>query len=57
MTFWVVEVGKTDALIDVNHPLAGLTLKFDVEVLKVRDGTDEEIAHGHPHGIEGDEAH
>ncbi|CAG0911664.1 unnamed protein product, partial [Cyprideis torosa] len=35
--------------IDANHPLAGETLHFEVEVLDVRDATEEEIAHGHPH--------
>lgn len=38
--------------VDANHPLAGETLHFDVTVLDVRDATDEEIAHGHPH-VEG----
>jgi FKBP-type peptidyl-prolyl cis-trans isomerase SlyD len=28
--------------------LSGLTLNFDVEVLKIREATEEEIAHGHP---------
>jgi len=35
--------------IDANHPLAGETLHFEVEVLDVRDATEDEIAHGHPH--------
>ena len=35
--------------IDANHPLAGETLHFEVEVLDVREATEEEIAHGHPH--------
>lgn len=35
--------------IDANHPLAGETLHFDVAILDVRDATEEEIAHGHPH--------
>lgn len=35
--------------IDANHPLAGETLHFDVAVLDIRDATEEEIAHGHPH--------
>lgn len=35
--------------IDANHPLAGETLHFEVEVLDIRDATEEEIAHGHPH--------
>ena len=35
--------------VDGNHPLAGETLTFDVEVARVRDATDEEVAHGHAH--------
>jgi FKBP-type peptidyl-prolyl cis-trans isomerase SlyD len=36
--------------IDFNHPLAGKNLEFEVELVDVRDATDEEIAHGHVHG-------
>lgn len=35
---------------DINHPLAGETLHFDVEITEVRDCTDEELDHGHIHG-------
>ena len=35
--------------VDGNHPLAGQTLNFDVEVVGVRDATAEEIDHGHAH--------
>ena len=36
--------------IDGNHPLAGQTLHFDVQVTEVREATDEERQHGHVHG-------
>lgn len=36
--------------VDGNHPLAGVTLNFDVTVREVRDATEEELAHGHVHG-------
>jgi len=39
--------------IDGNHPMAGETLHFDVDVIAVRDATEEEISHGHPHGPDG----
>ncbi|HEY3486594.1 MAG TPA: peptidylprolyl isomerase [Gammaproteobacteria bacterium] len=46
----VVKVGHSMADVDVNHPLAGKTLSFDVEILEVRAATEEELAHGHVHG-------
>lgn len=35
--------------IDANHPLAGETLHFEVDILDIRDATEDEITHGHPH--------
>ena len=49
----VVKVGKFMATVDVNHPLAGRELTFDLEVVDARDATEEEIAHGHAHGAGG----
>lgn len=46
----VEEVTGTDVLVNANHPLAGVTLHFDVEVRDVRPATPEELAHGHVHG-------
>jgi len=46
----VVKVGRFNVDVDRNHPLAGQSLTFDVEVTEVRDATDEELAHGHAHG-------
>ena len=45
----VVKVGRFNIDVDTNHPLAGQTLTFDVEILSVRDASDEEVAHGHAH--------
>lgn len=36
--------------VDGNHPLAGKELHFSVSIAEVRDGTDEEVEHGHVHG-------
>lgn len=47
---WVTEVGQHDATVSFNHPLAGETLHFTVEVLDVRPARLGERAHGHPHG-------
>ena len=45
----VVEVGDDTVTLDFNHPLAGETLHFAVEVIELRDPTPDERAHGHPH--------
>jgi FKBP-type peptidyl-prolyl cis-trans isomerase SlyD len=39
--------------IDMNHELAGQALTFEIEVLKVREASDEEKSHGHVHGVGG----
>ena len=46
-----------ELLLDANHPLAGVDLEFEVEVLAVRAATKEECEHGHAHGPAGDEGH
>ncbi|PKM09096.1 MAG: peptidylprolyl isomerase [Gammaproteobacteria bacterium HGW-Gammaproteobacteria-4] len=52
----VVKVGLTSVDVDLNHPLAGQSLHFDVQVVEVRAATDEEISHRHVHG-EGGRTH
>ncbi len=49
----VLKVGKFNVDIDSNHPLAGKTITFDIEIIEVRDATQEELAHGHAHGAGG----
>ena len=49
----VLKVGKFNVDIDSNHPLAGKTLDFEIEILEVREATAEELAHGHAHGAGG----
>jgi FKBP-type peptidyl-prolyl cis-trans isomerase SlyD len=57
MTF-VVEAIKGDQIqLDGNHPLAGEILHFSVEVLNVRDATEEEQEHGHAHDGDGHHHH
>ena len=45
----VVAVDDATVTVDANHPLAGETLNFDVEIVAVRDATAEEVEHGHIH--------
>lgn len=46
----VVKVGRFNIDVDTNHPLAGQSLTFNVEITDIRDATQEEIDHGHVHG-------
>ena len=50
----VTNIDGDEIVIDGNHPLAGMTLNFEVEVMDVRDASEEEISHGHVHGEGGD---
>jgi len=52
-TVTVLKVGNKFVDVDLNHPLAGQSVQFDVELLDVRHATSEEIAHGHAHGAGG----
>ncbi len=49
-TVTVVKPGRHTADIDTNHPLAGQTLTFEIEVLETRSASAEELSHGHAHG-------
>ena len=46
----VVKVGATVVDVDLNHPMAGKTLQFQVEIVGVREAEQVEIDHGHVHG-------
>ena len=46
----VREIKEESVVIDFNHPLAGKTLCFDVEIVSIRDATDSELEHNHVHG-------
>ncbi|MDX1450991.1 MAG: peptidylprolyl isomerase, partial [Oleiphilaceae bacterium] len=49
----VLKAGKFNVDVDLNHPLAGKTLTFNVTVDGVREASEEEVAHGHAHGVGG----
>ena len=53
----VVEVTPEAVVVDMNHPMAGRPLHFDVEILNTRPATEEELAHGHAHGADGHSGH
>jgi FKBP-type peptidyl-prolyl cis-trans isomerase SlyD len=46
----VRKLGHFNVDVDFNHPLAGKTLIFDIEIVEVREATAEEIEHRHVHG-------
>ncbi len=50
---WVVEAHDSFVEVTTDHPLAGYTLHFEVEVVSIREATAEEIEHGHTHGAHG----
>lgn len=53
----VIDVEDDTVMLDGNHPMAGMTLNFDVEITDVRDATTEELDHGHVHGPGGHHDH
>lgn len=53
----VTEVSPEAVVVDLNHPMAGKNLHFDIEILTVRQATEEELAHGHSHGPDGTQGH
>jgi FKBP-type peptidyl-prolyl cis-trans isomerase SlyD len=46
----IARVDRDFVTVDGNHPLAGRTLHFSVEVAGVRKATHQEVSHGHVHG-------
>ena len=53
LIFTVTDIADDKVVLDGNHPLAGMALRFALNVAEVRAATDEEIAHGHVHGAHG----
>jgi FKBP-type peptidyl-prolyl cis-trans isomerase SlyD len=50
---WIINVDDESVELSVDHPLAGVTLHFDVKVCEVRKATRDELSHGHAHGPDG----
>lgn len=53
----VIKVGRFNLDLDMNHPLAGKTVTFEISVSAIRDATADELSHGHAHGIDGHAGH
>jgi FKBP-type peptidyl-prolyl cis-trans isomerase SlyD len=53
MQFRVTAIDAGMVTVDANHPLAGMTIRFEASVMDVREASDEEVAHGHVHGAHG----
>jgi FKBP-type peptidyl-prolyl cis-trans isomerase SlyD len=53
LIFTVTDIADDKVVLDGNHPLAGMALRFDLNVTEVREASDEEIAHQHVHGAHG----
>jgi len=53
----IVKAGKFNVDVDLNHPLAGKTVTFNVKIQQIREATQEERAHGHAHGVAGEAGH
>lgn len=50
VAFTVHKVDGDQVMVSGNHPLAGQTLIFQVEIVSLREASAEELAHGHVHG-------
>ena len=46
----IQKVGMSVVDVYLNHPMAGKDLDFDIEIVEVREASEEELAHGHVHG-------
>lgn len=53
VVFRVTDIADGKVVVDGNHPLAGMKIRFKATVAEVRDASEEEIAHGHVHGAHG----
>ncbi len=51
--YTITDITEDKVVVDGNHPLAGMALIFSCTVTDVREGTAEEISHGHVHGAHG----
>lgn len=57
MPLWITEVADDVVKVTADHPLAGVTLHFAVEVVGIREASESELEHGHAHGPDGHHHH
>ncbi len=57
LPLWIQSLADDQVSVTTNHPLAGVTLHFDVTITGLRAATADEMAHGHPHGPDGTAGH
>ncbi|WP_020654990.1 FKBP-type peptidyl-prolyl cis-trans isomerase [Massilia niastensis] len=55
--FTVTDIADDKVVLDGNHPLAGMALRFELSVIDVRAASAEEVQHGHVHGPHGHHHH
>ncbi len=53
LIYRVTDVADGKVVVDGNHPLAGMKIRFKATVDSVREASAEEVAHGHVHGPDG----
>lgn len=53
LIYTVTDVAEDKVVLDGNHPLAGMALRFSLSVQEVRTATEDEIEHQHAHGADG----
>lgn len=53
----ISKISDSHVTLDGNHPLAGVDLTFDIEIMLIRSATQEEVQHGHAHGLHGTAHH
>ncbi|MFT4754829.1 MAG: FKBP-type peptidyl-prolyl cis-trans isomerase SlyD [Salibacteraceae bacterium] len=51
----LTKIEGDDVTLDLNHPLSDIELHFDVDIIELREATEDELAHGHVHGPDGHE--
>jgi len=53
VALFVQEIVGENVIMNGNHPLAGETLNFEIEIHTIREASKDEMEHGHSHGPDG----